>query len=58
MGRLVSVGLEWVYRHDYMPMGEQIDRLFAITLGQVRDVLARYDLRAVSTAALGPLETL
>ncbi|MCY2925142.1 MAG: pitrilysin family protein [Planctomycetota bacterium] len=58
MGRLVSVGLEWVYRHDYMPMGEQIDRLFAITLSQVRDVLARYDLRAVSTAALGPLETL
>ncbi|MEI7836228.1 MAG: pitrilysin family protein [Planctomycetota bacterium] len=58
MGRLVSVGLEWVYRHDYIPMGEQIDRLFAVTRDQVRDILARYDLRAVSTTLLGPLEAL
>ena len=58
MGRLVSVGLEWVYRREYLPMSGQIDRLFAVTPAQVRDVLARYDLRAVSTAALGPLEAL
>jgi len=58
MGRLAAVGFDWVYRHEYVPLAEQIDTLFAVTGDQVMDVARACDLTAPAVLALGPRETL
>ncbi len=58
MGRLTSVGFEWVYRGKYVPLAEDIAATFAVTGDYVRDVMARYDMTAATVLALGPLESL
>jgi len=56
MGRLTAVGFDWVYRKEYMPLAEQIEKLFALTAGDVMDVATEYDLTKATVQALGPLE--
>ncbi|MFW6132755.1 MAG: M16 family metallopeptidase [Planctomycetota bacterium] len=58
MGRLAAVGSDWVYRGEYVPLTGQIDRLFAVTGEQVRDLAGRYDLTGTMTLALGSREDL
>ena len=58
MGRLRSVGSEWVYRHDYVPLEEQIRIVLAVTKDQVMDVVRRHDVTNVSMLALGPSQVL
>lgn len=58
MGRLTAVGFDWSYRREYLPLDQQIARLLAVTPQEVVEVARRFDLTAVTTAALGPLETL
>jgi predicted Zn-dependent peptidase len=58
MGRLTAVGYDWVYRHEYVPLAEQIETLFAVTAEQVVEVTRKYDLGKTMLVALGPLEKL
>ncbi|MBS3734508.1 MAG: insulinase family protein [Phycisphaerae bacterium] len=58
MGRLAAVGSDWVYRGDYMPLSEHVERVYAVTGEQVRELAQRYDLTATCTLALGPREDL
>jgi len=58
MGRLTSVGFEWVYRREYVPLADDIAAMFAVTADDVRDVVARYDMTAATILALGPLEAI
>jgi predicted Zn-dependent peptidase len=58
MERLGAVALDWLYRHEYMPLERQIEELFAVTAEQVLEVSRQYDLLATTVAALGPVEKL
>ena len=58
MGRLTAVGFDWVYRKEYVPLGEQIDTLFAVSGEDVWNVARQYDLTASAMLALGPVEKL
>jgi zinc protease len=58
MGRLTSVGFDWVYRQAYVPLAQQIEKLFAVPAAEVTEVARRYDLTAATLFALGPVESL
>ncbi|MHC4983070.1 MAG: M16 family metallopeptidase [Planctomycetota bacterium] len=58
MGRLGAVGVDWVYRREYIPLAEQIETMLAVTREEVTNLAGRYDLSAVATLALGPREKL
>jgi predicted Zn-dependent peptidase len=56
MGRLTAVGFDWVYRHEYVPLARQIEKLFSVTVDDVMAVAKEFDLTKVTVLALGPLE--
>ena len=56
MGRLTSVGFDWVYRKEYVPLAKQIEKMFAVTREDVLALARQYDLTATSMVALGPLQ--
>ena len=58
MGRLAAVGSEWVYRGEYAPLAEEIDRLLRVTREEVLDVIRDFDLTATAMLALGPRDSL
>jgi predicted Zn-dependent peptidase len=58
MGRLSSLGSNWVYRNEYRSVQADLDAYRAITTDDVNAVLKRYPLGQLSTAAVGPLKTL
>lgn len=58
MGRLSAVGFDWIYRRQYEPLAEQIDRVFAVSADEVRGLVRRWDLAAHTTLCLGPVEKL
>jgi predicted Zn-dependent peptidase len=58
MGRLSSLGGNWVYRGEYRSVQEELDAFRAITTDDIRGLLAKYPLGQLSTAAVGPLPAL
>lgn len=58
MGRLTSVGFDWLYRQEYVPLKEQIEILFGVTRDEVHALAKRCDLRQTASVALGPLKKL
>jgi predicted Zn-dependent peptidase len=58
MGRLTSVGFDWMYHREYLPLSQEIDNYFAVTSQQVLETVRRYDLTATTVLGLGPAETL
>jgi predicted Zn-dependent peptidase len=58
MGRLTSVGFDWIYRQTYETLSDQIDAMFRVTRDDVTDLVRSCDLSAATMYALGPLETL
>jgi len=58
MGRLTSVGYEWIYRAGYVTLAEHIKRTLSVTTEEVRELVRRYDLTKTTTLALGPNESL
>lgn len=58
MGRLASVGFEWMYLQEYRPLAEHIEILFAVDRQQVHQVAREYDLAGTTVVALGPIESL
>jgi predicted Zn-dependent peptidase len=58
MGRLSSLGSNWVYRNEYRSVQADLDAYRAITTDDVNAVLKKYPLGQLSTAAVGPLKAL
>ena len=58
MGRLSSLGSNWVYRHEYRTVEDDLETVKTITTADIRGLLDRFPLGATSTAAVGPLESL
>jgi predicted Zn-dependent peptidase len=58
MGRLTAVGFDWLYRREYLPLADQIEKLFAVTRQDVHELARTCDLSATTTLALGPRESL
>ncbi|HUE13872.1 MAG TPA: pitrilysin family protein [Planctomycetaceae bacterium] len=58
MGRLSSLGSNWVYRGEYRSVQDDLESFRQITTDDIRNLLATYPLGQLSTAAVGPLATL
>jgi predicted Zn-dependent peptidase len=58
MGRLSSLGGNWIYRGEYRSVADDLNSFRAITADQIRDLLKQYPLGQTSTAAVGPLKSL
>jgi predicted Zn-dependent peptidase len=58
MGRLINVGFDWVYRKQYVPLFQQIERLFATSKQEVLALASEYDITATTVLGLGPAEAL
>lgn len=58
MGRLSSLGGNWVYRQEYRSVEDDLATLRSITSRDVRELLDVYPLGATTTVAVGPLESL
>ena len=56
MGRLTALGFDWVYRGEYRPLAEHIERIFAVTSDEVRKLAGDFDLVATTVLTLGPNE--
>jgi len=53
--RLFNVGGNWMQRHEYRTVSDDLTKLDAVTLDQLHQVLERYPLSARSTVTVGPL---
>jgi predicted Zn-dependent peptidase len=58
MGRLSSLGSNWVYRSEYRSVQDDLDAFRKITGDDVRALLAKYPLGQLTTSAVGPLAAL
>ena len=58
MGRLTSLGFDWVYRKKYVPLAEQIETLLAVSKNDVLELARQYDLTAFTSLALGPCDSI
>lgn len=54
MGRLVSLGFNWVYRKEYITVTQDIERIRAVTVEDIRNLIAEFDLRSHTLYSLGP----
>ena len=57
MGRLSSLGGNWVYRQEYRSVQDDLDTVRALTLDDLRQLLDVYPLGQHTTATVGPLES-
>jgi len=58
MGRLSSLGGNWVYRQEYRSIEDDLKTVRSITLSNISELLEAYPLRQLTTAAVGPLTSL
>ena len=54
-GRLFAVGSDWIYRHEYLSIRNDLDAVAAITLDDIAAVLRDYPLTQSTTVTIGPL---
>ena len=54
MGRLSSLGFNWTYRREYVSVADELDLFTRVTLADVRRVLDRYPLTAMTVVTVGP----
>jgi predicted Zn-dependent peptidase len=57
-GRLFSVGGNWMQRHQYHSVRDELAAIDAVTVEKVVDVLRQYPLLVSTTLAIGPLAEL
>ncbi len=55
MGRLMTLGSNWLYRHEYRSVVDDLEILKRITLADIRKLLDKYPLGQTTTIGLGPL---
>jgi len=58
MGRLSSLGHNWVQRQEYRRVEDDLETLRKITQADIRTLLDAYPLVPVTTSTVGPLEKL
>lgn len=58
MGRLSSLGANWVYRGEYRSVTEDLAAYRSLTPDDIRELLNRYPLAQVTTVGVGPLTSL
>ncbi len=58
MGRLSSLGGNWLYRQEYRSVEDDLNSLQSLTLDDIRQLLEQYPLGQQTTVAIGPKETL
>ncbi len=58
MGRLGSLGNNWLYRQEYRTLEDDIQAVKGVTLEQIRTLLARFPLVTSTTITIGPREDL
>lgn len=54
--RLFNVGGNWLQRHEYRTVANDLEALERVTVADIRAVLAKYPLTNCSTITVGPLE--
>ena len=54
--RLFNLGGNWLQRHEYRTVADDLDALERVTVVDIRAVLTKYPLSACSTITVGPLE--
>jgi predicted Zn-dependent peptidase len=57
-GRLMAVGMNWIYQHGYRTVDDELRAFESVTLSAIGEVLERYPLDCATTLALGPLAQL
>ncbi len=58
MGRLGSLGSNWLYRGEYRSVEDDLKIVETMTTGDISRLLETYPLGQTTTAAVGPLESL
>ncbi len=58
MGRLSSLGGNWVYRGEYRSVADDLHTVRAITREDIGRLLERFPIRLTTTVGVGPLKTL
>lgn len=53
-GRMQALGSQWTYHGRYLPLNEELDKLMAVTVEDVRAVLSRYPMGPRTIVSLGP----
>ena len=58
MGRLSSLGGNWMYRGDYRSISDDLKAVRSVTLDEIRQVLRQYPISMTTTVGVGPLSEL
>jgi hypothetical protein len=58
MGRLSSLGGNWVYRQEYRSVSDDLQTVRNITGADIKALVEKYPLAWTTTTAIGPLEGL
>jgi len=58
MGRLSSLGSNWIYRNEYCSVEDDLAAYRAVTPDRIRELLNAYPLGQVTTVGVGPLARL
>ena len=54
MGRLSSLGGNWVYRGEYASVADDLERIRSVSLEDIRELLDKYPIRMNTTVGVGP----
>ena len=57
MGRMLPLGYNWQYRHEYRSTEDELSDIQSVTVEHVQTILETYPLGQLTTVALGPVET-
>jgi len=58
MGRLSSLGSNWLYRQEYRSIADDMKIIRSVTQEQIQELLRKFPLQMTTTAGVGPLSTL
>lgn len=58
MGRLSSLGGNWVYRREYRSVADDLAACRSVSLADIRELLKKYPISQTTTLALGPAKEL
>lgn len=53
-GRMRGLGMQWMYLQEYIPLDEQLRRLMAVTVADVRELVEREPFKPRTIVRLGP----
>lgn len=58
MGRLSSLGGNWIYRQEYCSVADDLKTVRSVTLRDIGELLEKYPIKLNTTVGVGPLESL